>query len=63
VAKLVPLGAEGIGADARVADLVRRGLARPPSAGFPTALWELPRPTDPQGHATRALLEVRAEGR
>jgi len=63
VAKLVPLGDGPLGADARVDDLIRRGLARAPSSELPDDLWKLPRPADPEGRALRALLEERAEGR
>lgn len=63
VAKLVPLGADALEADARVAELVRKGLARGPVAGLPPDVLDLPRPSDPQGRVLGALLEERAEGR
>ena len=50
-------------ADARIAELVRAGLARPPLRPLAPEFWTLPRPKDPEGRVLAALLEERAEGR
>lgn len=63
VAKVVPLGTDALQADARVAELVRKGLARGPVAGLPPDVLDLPRPSDPQGRVLGALLEERTDGR
>ncbi|MCC6222181.1 MAG: hypothetical protein IT201_01665 [Thermoleophilia bacterium] len=63
VAKVVPLGADALEADARVAELVRAGLARGPVAELPPYVLDLPRPSDPQGRVLGGLLEERTEGR
>lgn len=48
--------------DARIEQLIRMGLARPPIAPLPPGFWDLPRPEDPEGLALKALLEEREEG-
>lgn len=58
-----PPSADAPGSDARVAKLVRKGLARGPVAGLAQDALDLPRPPDPQGRVLGALLEERAEGR
>ena len=49
--------------DARVAQLVREGRMRLPTASLPAGFWEVPRPSDPQGRGSDALLHERREGR
>lgn len=63
VAKLVPLGTDALAEDSRLAELVRKGLARAPDGDLPQDLWDLPRPSDPRRRALQALIEERAEGR
>lgn len=43
----------------RAADLVRRGLARPPRRRLDAAFLELERPLDPEGRSLEAVLEER----
>jgi prevent-host-death family protein len=49
--------------DARTADLVRAGLARPAARTLPRSFWRRPRPRDRRGRVLAALLEERAGGR
>ncbi len=62
VAKLIPMTGEGQ-EDARIAELVKAGLARPPIAPLSDDFWTLPRPADPEGRALQFLLEERRNGR
>jgi prevent-host-death family protein len=62
VARLVPIAGKSHG-DARMQELIRAGLARPPIAPLAANFWDLPRPSDPEGRVLAALLEERAEGR
>jgi prevent-host-death family protein len=62
VARVSPV-AGAMDEDARVAELVRTGRARPPIEPLPPDFWTLPRPADPEGRVLSALLEERAEGR
>lgn len=61
IARLTPIAPQEQ-PDARVEQLIRMGLARPPIAPLPPDFWELPRPADPEGLALKALLEEREEG-
>ncbi len=61
VARVSPV-TEIVDDDARIAELVRAGLARPPLKPLPPDFWDLPRPADPEGLALKALLEEREEG-
>ncbi len=61
VARLVPLDGESA-AEARLADLVRAGLARPPQQPLPADFWEQPRPSDPEGRSLELLKAEREEG-
>jgi prevent-host-death family protein len=49
--------------DARVAELVRLGLMRPPKRKLPAGFWEKERPADPEATALGAILDEREEGR
>jgi antitoxin (DNA-binding transcriptional repressor) of toxin-antitoxin stability system len=49
--------------DARVSELVRTGLMRPPRRVLPAGFWEEERPEDPEGRALEAILAEREEGR
>jgi prevent-host-death family protein len=60
VARLVPLGADAA-AEARVADLVRAGLARPPRRPLPADFLERPRPADPEGRSLEILRSEREQ--
>lgn len=62
VARLTPVTGEGQD-DARIAELVRASLARPPLAPLSDGFWTLPRPADPEGRALQILLEERRGGR
>ena len=63
IARLVPL-AGSTARDARVQDLVRRGVLRPPEKPLDIKVILDPRrPKDPQRAVLRALLEERQEGR
>ncbi len=62
VARLTPVSGRAQG-EARMEELIRAGLARPPIAPLPPDFWEMPRPADPEGRSLAALLEERAEGR
>lgn len=62
VAKLIPMTGEGQ-EDARIAELVKAGLARLPIAPLADDFWILPRPADPEGRALQFLLEERRNGR
>jgi prevent-host-death family protein len=62
VARLAPVNVPEQ-ADARMQQLIRAGLVRPPIRKLPADFWERPRPADPEGRALAALLEERAEGR
>jgi prevent-host-death family protein len=62
IARLVPIPASARG-DARMQELVRAGLARPPIAPLPADFWGLPRPADPEGRTLSYLLEERRTGR
>ncbi len=62
IARLTPIAGEAQG-DARMQELVRAGLARPPIASLPADFWDLPRPADPEGRTLAYLIEERREGR
>lgn len=63
VARLVPLAPEAE-TDARLAELVRLGLAKPPSKSLdPLELLSRERAQDPGGRVLEALLEERRDGR
>lgn len=62
VARLVPLAGEAA-VEARVAELVRAGLARAPRKRLPRDFWKRPRPADPQGRSLEALELEREESR
>ncbi len=63
IARLVPL-AGSTARDARVQDLVRRGVLRPPEQPLDLrVILDRRRPKDPQRAVLRALLEEREEGR
>jgi prevent-host-death family protein len=62
IARLTPIRGAASG-DARVQELIRAGLARPPIAPLPADFWDRPRPEDPEGRALAYLLEERREGR
>lgn len=62
VARIVALDSERR-LDARVKDLVERGLVRPPASGLPKDFWKRPRPIDAEGRVVDALLGERSEGR
>ena len=62
IARLTPVTGRAQG-EARVEELIRAGLARPPIAPLPPDFWDMPRPADPEGRSLAALLEERAEGR
>ncbi|MGH7447792.1 MAG: type II toxin-antitoxin system Phd/YefM family antitoxin [Longimicrobiales bacterium] len=49
--------------DARVAELVRLGLVRPPNRTLPAGFWEAERPADAQARALEAVIEEREDGR
>jgi prevent-host-death family protein len=49
--------------DARVTELVRNGMMRPPRGNLPADFWDRERPVDPEGRSLTALLEEREEGR
>jgi prevent-host-death family protein len=62
VARLV--GLEGASAlEGRAEELVRSGLARPPSQALDSGFLDLDRPSDPEGRSLEAVLEERGEGR
>jgi prevent-host-death family protein len=47
---------------ARVQELVRAGIVRPPRARLPRDFFDSARPDDPDGRVVQAVLEERAEG-
>jgi len=64
VARLQSLGLDGIGADERLASLVRDGIVRPGKGVTPEAILDEPPPHPrPGGSALRALLDERRDGR
>jgi prevent-host-death family protein len=62
VAGLVP--AREVDEDARIQDLIDRGLMRPPrdSSPLPDEFWDMPRAKDPEGLGLKYLLEDRESG-
>lgn len=62
IARLTPIAPQEQ-PDARIEQLIRMGLARPPIAPLPPDIWDWPRPEDPEGRALAALIEERREGR
>ncbi len=60
VARLVPLAGEAA-VEARVAELVRGGLARPPRKRLSPEFWRQARPADPEGRSLEAVAAERAE--
>lgn len=62
VARLVPLDT-GSWVDARAAELVDNGLAKPPISSLPKDFWDRPRPADPKSRILDALVVERSEGR
>jgi prevent-host-death family protein len=48
---------------ARMAEMVRIGLMRPPRSNLPAGFWDEERPADPDGRALDAILAEREEGR
>lgn len=62
VARINPL-ADAPARDARAAELVRAGLARPPERPVPRGFLRRPRPRDARGATLSALLDERAESR
>jgi prevent-host-death family protein len=48
---------------ARMAEMVRIGLMRPPRGALPANFWDEERPADPDGRALDAILAEREEGR
>jgi len=61
IARLVPLPSWDM--DAAMAELVRKGILKPPERAFDEEWWNLPRPEDPEGLVLQALLEERRTGR
>lgn len=49
--------------DARLAELVRAGMLRPPRSSLPADFWDRERPADPEGQSLEALLNEREESR
>ncbi|MBR9990465.1 MAG: type II toxin-antitoxin system prevent-host-death family antitoxin [Gemmatimonadetes bacterium] len=49
--------------DARVAELVRLGLMRPPKHKLSAGFWERERPADAEAAALGAILDEREDGR
>ncbi|HEX6308458.1 MAG TPA: type II toxin-antitoxin system prevent-host-death family antitoxin [Longimicrobiales bacterium] len=49
--------------DARIADLVRAGLIRPPQRALSPGFRSAARPADPDGRALAALIAEREDGR
>lgn len=62
VARLSGLDAERQ-LEARVSELVRAGVMRPPQRQLGPSFWDTVRPTDARGASLDALLAERAEGR
>jgi prevent-host-death family protein len=62
VARLLPMTGEEYW-NARMGELVRAGVVRPPIQPLPADFWDRPLPQDPEGRVLAALLEERAEGR
>lgn len=62
IARLAPIVGNAQG-NARMHELVRAGLARPPITPLPPDFWSLPRPADPEGRTLVYLLEERRAGR
>lgn len=62
VARLGPVGAPARH-EARLASLIRAGLARPAERALSREFWDRPRPKDRRGRALRTLIEEREDGR
>ncbi len=63
IARIGPVGAPDQ-EDARIQELIRAGLARPPlRKKLPKDFWTRKRPADPKGLSLQALLDERAESR
>lgn len=62
IARLTPLGVPEA-TDARVARLLRLGLADGPGDAIPEEFWRRPRPVDAAGRSLGALLEERGADR
>lgn len=62
IARLIPIGPDDR-AESRMAELIRTGAVRPPTAPLGRDFWSLPRPKDPEGKVLEALLVERAESR
>ena len=62
VARIVPIDA-AVRQQAHLRWLVRSGRARPGTGKLPADFWTRRLPADTGGHALRALLEDREEGR
>jgi prevent-host-death family protein len=63
VAKIVPLNRNASFAPDHLLHLERAGMIRLGKGRLPKGFWRLPRPKDPKGHALRALVKEREEGR
>lgn len=61
VARLVGLGEERA-LEGRASELVRSGLAVPPTRQLDASFLDSPRPVDPEGRSVEAALEERGEG-
>jgi prevent-host-death family protein len=51
-----------VGLDARLDELVRAGMLRPPARKLPADFFTSPMPSDPQGNLLREVQAERAEG-
>lgn len=63
VAKIVPLGRDASAFPEHLLEMERAGLIRLGTGRLPEGFWDLPRPSDPEDLALKALLEEREEGR
>lgn len=62
VARLAPLAGTHRW-EARLAELARAGLLRPPDRRLPAGFWDRPRPRDATGRVLAMLLAARRRGR
>ncbi len=63
VAKIVPLRRDSSVFPDYLLEMERAGLIRLGTGRLPEGFWDLPRPSDPEDLALKALLEEREEGR
>ncbi len=63
IAKIIPISREDSKIPAHLEELERSGLVRVGSGRIPEDFWELPRPSDADGKALKALLSEREESR